>query len=122
MCECFNVRTNEKEGKKMNNEKRELQKRMNERTQLFYDWFIAQHGTPIKYKRLRSCQATVIEFEDCYILQSYYTLVAGIRKDTGEEFDFLRMAYGYTATSAQHIAKFFADYGNRGTPNVWRDI
>lgn len=99
----------------------ELQERMNERTQLFVEWF-NNHVTPIKAKRLRTCQAIVLEFEDCYILQSYHTLVAGIMKDTGEEFDFLRMVYGYTPTSAHHIAKFFADYGNGGTRNVWRNI
>ena len=106
----------------MKKEKMELQERMNERTQLFVEWFNNNHGTPIKYKRLRTCQAMVFEFDNCYILQSYHTLVAGIRKDTGEEFDFLRMVYGYTATSAQHIAKFFADYGNGGARNVWRYV
>lgn len=106
----------------MKKEKIELQERMNERTQLFVELFNEQRGTPIKYKRLRRCQAMVFEFEDCYILQSYHTLVAGIRKDTGEEFDFLRMVYGYTATSAQHIAKFFADYGCGCKRNVWRNI
>ena len=106
----------------MKTEKMERQERMNERTQLFVEWFNAQHGTPIKCKRLRTSQAMVFEFDDCYILQSYHTIVAGIRKDTGEEFDFLRMVYGYTATSAQHIAKFFADYGKCGKRNVWRNI
>ena len=106
----------------MKNEKLELQERMNERTQLFVEWFNNNHGTLIKAKRLRTCQAMVFEFEDCYILQSYHTLVAGIRKDTGEEFDFLRMVYGYTATSAQHIAKFFADYGQGGKRNVLRNV
>ena len=106
----------------MKKEQIEMQKSINERTQLFVEWFNAQHGTPIKFKRLRTCQAMVFEFEDCYILQSYHTIVAGIRKDTGEEFDFLRMVYGYTATSAQHIAKFFVDYGQDGKRNVWRQI
>ena len=106
----------------MKNEKLEIQERMNERTQLFYEWFNASHSSPIKFKRLRICQAVVFEYEDCYILQSFHTPVAGIRKDTLEEFDFLRMVYGYTATSAQHIAKFFADYGNGGNRNVWRNI
>lgn len=100
----------------------EQQKRINERTQLFVEWFYTQHGAPIKYNRLRKCKAMVFEFDDCYILQSYRTIVAGIRKDTGEEFNFLRMVYGYTSTSAHHIAKFFADYGNGGTRNVWRNI
>ena len=106
----------------MKKEQIERQQRTNERTQLFVEWFNNNHGTPIKYKRLRACQAIVFEFDDCYILQSYQTPVAGIRKNTGEEFDFLRMVYGYTATSAQHIAKFFADYGNGGARNVWRYV
>ena len=106
----------------MKKEKIERQEHMNERTQLFVEWFDKQHGIIIKCKRLRTCQAIVFEFEDCYVLQSYHTIVAGIRKDTGEEFDFLRMVYGYTATSAQHIAKFFADYGNGGTRYAWRNI
>lgn len=106
----------------MKKKKIELQERMNESTQLFYEWFNASHSSPIKFKRLRACQAMVFEFDDCYILQSYHAPVAGIRKYTGEEYDFLRMVYGYTATSAQHIAKFFADYGNGGTRNVWRNI
>ena len=106
----------------MKKEKKELQERMNERTQLFWNCFESSHSKPIKWKRLRTCQAMVFEFDDYYILQSYRTPVAGIRKDTGEEYDFLRMVYGYTATSAQHIAKFFADYGNGGTRNVWRYI
>ena len=106
----------------MKKEQIERQQCTNERTQLFVEWFNNNHGTPIKYKRLRTCQAMVFDYEDCYILQSYHTLVAGIRKDTMEDVDFLRMVYGYTATSAQHIAKFFADYGNGGTRNVWRNI
>lgn len=106
----------------MKKEKMELQERMNERTQLFLNWFESSHSKPIKWKRLRTCQAIVFEFDDCYILQSYQTPIAGIRKDTGEGFDFLRMVYGYTATSAQHIEKFFADYGNGVTRNVWRYV
>lgn len=106
----------------MNREQIKLQKRMNERTQLFLNWFELSHSKPIKCKRLRTCQAMVFEFDGYYILQSYHTFVAAIIKDTGEEFDFLRMVYGYTATSSLHIAKFFADYGNGGTRNVWRNI
>lgn len=106
----------------MKNEKMELQKRMNERAQLFVDWFNVGYVKPIKVKQLRRCQAMVFEFEDCYILQSYHTIVAGISKATWEEFDFLRMVYGYTVTSAQQIAKFFADYGQGGRRNVWRNI
>lgn len=61
--------------------------------------------------RLRYCNACVWETEHFYILQSYATMVAAIDKESGVMFDFLRYVYGYTATSAQHIAKFYTDYG-----------
>lgn len=60
---------------------------------------------------LRSYNACVWETEHFYILQSYATMVAAIDKESGVMFDFLRYVYGYTTTSAQHIAKFAADYG-----------
>lgn len=60
--------------------------------------------------RLRTCNACVWETEHFYILQSYATMVAAIDKESGVMFDFLRYVYGYTATSAQHIAKFATDY------------
>ena len=62
--------------------------------------------------RLRSCQAYVITTPNYYILQSYHTLVAVINRETGACYDFLRTAYGYTATSAGHIAKFRSDYSD----------
>lgn len=60
--------------------------------------------------KLRNCKACVWETEHFYILQSYATMVAAIDKETNVMFDFLRYVYGYTATSAQHIAKFANDY------------
>ena len=66
---------------------------------------------PVKGKRLRTCTAWVFETEDYYILKSYETYVAVILKSTDVMYDALRIAYGYTATSAQHIAKFAHDYG-----------
>lgn len=64
-------------------------------------------------KRLRNCQATVYAYENekcrVYILKSYDTIVAAIGA-SGRCYDFLRYVYGYTATSAQHISKFFKDY------------
>lgn len=60
--------------------------------------------------RLRTCSATVWETEHWYFLKSYATIVAAIDKETSIMYDFLRYVYGYTATSAQHIAKFAADY------------
>ena len=60
---------------------------------------------------LRSCKAEVYTTPNYYLLRSYGTIVACIARNTGECFDFLRYVYGYTATSAQHIAKFKSDYG-----------
>lgn len=64
--------------------------------------------------RLRTCQAEVITTENYYLLRSYNTIVAVIDRDFGYQADVLRNVYGYTATSAQHIAKFFNDYGVGG--------
>ena len=64
--------------------------------------------------QLRSCSARVGETENFYILRSYRTIIAAIDKRDDTLVDFLRLVYGYTATSAQHISKFSKDYG-RGT-------
>lgn len=61
--------------------------------------------------RLRSCQAYVYETDHYLWLRSYGTFVAFIDKTTNTCYDILRMVYGYTNTSAQHIAKFRRDYG-----------
>lgn len=81
--------------------------------------------SPVKGKRLRSCSACVFETEGFYILRSYGTYVAVIRKYDDVMVDALRLVYGYTATSAQHIVKFSHDYG-KGAWGVterytWRD-
>ena len=62
-------------------------------------------------KKLRSCNASVWETENYYILQSYRTFVACISKKTDICYDVLRIVYGYTNTSAQHISKFKKNYG-----------
>lgn len=62
--------------------------------------------------RLRTCSAWVYETKDYYFLRSYNTIVAFIDKITDTCYDVLRLEYGYTSTSAQHIAKFRHDYGN----------
>ena len=64
-------------------------------------------------RKLRSCQAEVWETDNFYILRSYNTFVASIEKNSKYCADYLRKIYGYKATSAQHIAKFMSDYGNR---------
>ena len=70
------------------------------------------------FKRLRSCSAEVAPVIDSdtgeliyYVLRSYRTIVAAIDVRTDTLYDFLRYVYGYTSTSAQHIAKFSKDYG-----------
>ena len=76
-----------------------------------------------EWKQLRNCQAYVAETENFYILRSYNTIVAVIRKKYGQSYDFLRYVYGYTATSAQHISKFIHDYGDtRIVPYVYREV
>lgn len=64
------------------------------------------------WERLRTCKAWVYETENYYFLTSYNTLVAFIVKTTDTCYDVLRLVYGYTSTSAQHIAKFRHDYGS----------
>lgn len=71
----------------------------------------ALYHASVEWKRLRSCTAYVAETENYYILRSYNTLVAVIEKGSDTLADVLRVVYGYTSTSAQHIAKFRHDYG-----------
>ena len=56
--------------------------------------------------RLNHCQAWTQDFESFIVLWSYKTAVAVYDKSTDTLYDFLRAVYVYTATSAQHIAKF----------------
>ena len=75
----------------------------------------------LRTERLRSCNAIVIVFDDYYVLQSYNTIVAFIDRTTDTLYDVLRYVYGYTSTSAQHIAKFRHDYG-RGKWGCLREL
>ena len=74
-------------------------------------WYHDRLTHPLTIKRLRNCNAKVAEFDNYYVLTSYRTKIALIDKDTNTCYDWLRYIYGYTATSAQHIAKFCDDYG-----------
>ena len=79
------------------------------------DVFFDNHGDAYwKYDniRLRYCSANVYVTPDYIVLKSYNTVVAFINKHTREFFDILRYVYGYTSTSAQHIAKFRNDYSS----------
>lgn len=75
----------------------------------------------VSVKRLRTYQAYVYETDSYYILKSYSTVVAFIRKDDCECFDILRKVYGYTSTNARHIAKFRHDY-NATEVQTWREV
>lgn len=81
----------------------------------------AEMGDVKKVAQLRTCKAFVYETEFYYVLRSYNTYVAFIRKSDGTCFDILRAAYGYSATSAQHIAKFRHDY-NATDIQTWREV
>lgn len=67
------------------------------------------------YSRLRNCTAWVFETENYYLLKSYETFIACIRKADYLIIDELRDVYHYTVTSGQHISKFIHDY----TPYPW---
>ena len=60
--------------------------------------------------RLRTCNAYVCCIGKWITLTSYSTIVAILDSETRELYDVLRYRYGYTATSAKHIAKFANDY------------
>lgn len=64
-------------------------------------------GVVVSRGRLNYCNAFIVELDNnCLALTSYGTLVAVFDRSTGFFFDVLRYTYGYTSTSAQHIAKF----------------
>ena len=65
-------------------------------------------------EQLYHCKAQILELDnDCLALTSYGTLVAVFDKKTGFFYDVLRYTYGYTPTSAKHIAKFRGMLRNR---------
>lgn len=73
--------------------------------------------------RLRTCTAHTFDVYEgntirYKVLVSYSTIVAYFDYDSGTFFDVLRVVYGYTATSAQHIAKFKKEL----SPLISRDI
>lgn len=70
-----------------------------------------KNGDIVNSKRLRTCNAVVYETRNFYVLKSYNTYIAVINKDSHICYDALRYVYGYTSTSAKHVAKFKNDYG-----------
>lgn len=107
--------------------KKSIQEAMNnwvlQNYSIFADYMHEQNSLFFAWKQLRSCTAWVAETDCYFILKSYDTIAAIIDKYTGQKFDFLRYVYGYTSTSAQHISKFFSDYGDfRIMPYTYREI
>ena len=95
--------------------RKEEQIRQNEFCEWAYEEAMKEYSRTLHYddcKRLRTCTAWVYETENWYILRSYGTFVAVIEKLTDTLYDVLRVTYGYTSTSAQHIVKFSHDYGS----------
>ena len=89
---------------------KEKQQIINNAVHLAINEYENQNANMVKVGRLRTCNATVYENERYIVLISYTTTVAFIDKREQKAYDILRLIYGYTATSAQHIAKFFSDY------------
>ena len=56
--------------------------------------------------KLYSCNAEIRGCMGMLVLVSYGTPIALFTADDGTLYDCLRVVYGYTATSSQHIAKF----------------
>lgn len=80
---------------------------------------------PSNWHRLYNCKAEWTQAGDWMILRSYSSIVAAYNVNTDELFDFLRLVYYYTATSAQHIAKFHRFcrwFTERGVPTRYSGI
>ena len=58
-----------------------------------------------KLCKLYSCKAEIWGYMGILVLVSYGTPIAVYTRD-GLLYDCLRVVYGYTATSSQHISKF----------------
>ena len=59
-----------------------------------------------KRRSLYSCNAEIWEYNGFLALVSYGAPIAVYAPDNATLYDCLRIVYGYTATSAQHISKF----------------
>lgn len=90
-------------------EQLEINEKVDEICEEIYN--LGMHERAGEWKRLRTCSAYVCKLGRFYILKSYRTIVAAIDTSDDTCYDFLRKVYGFTSTSAQHIAKFRHDYG-----------
>lgn len=71
-------------------------------------------------ERLNRCQAFWYKAGGYVFLVSYNTFVAFI-DNKGNMYDILRLVYGYTATSAKHIAKFRNKF-RHVSEHTWRGV
>lgn len=73
-------------------------------------------------RRLDYCTAETFNVGSRYTtLRSYNTIVAFYDHETNTLYDVLRYVYGYTATSAKHIAKF-RNMMHPGTELRWERV
>lgn len=79
---------------------------------------IETYGKNVEYKRLFKCSAYFYVTENFLILRSYRTIVAIYDNRDNKLYDFLRVVYGYTSISCQHIRKFrhMIECANHGIP------
>lgn len=70
--------------------------------------------------RIDYCQCGYIVWRRYIFLVSYSTMIAYIDPD-GVLVDILRLVYGYTATSAKHIAKFRNKF-HHVSEHTWREV
>ena len=66
-------------------------------------YYAFNHGK--RLCKLYSCNAEILECTGILVLVSYGTPIA-VYTDEWSLYDCLRVVYGYTATSSQHICKF----------------
>lgn len=102
--------------------------RINELCEVIWDDAMKEYHEEFKSRvipwlRLRSCQAFTVETDNYIYLKSYNTIIAVIDKTSDTLYDLLRSVYGYTVTSAKHIAKFNNEMGH-GCENryTYRDV
>lgn len=71
-------------------------------------------------ERVDYCKAWIYQTNGYAFLVSYETIVAFV-DDNGNMYDVLRLVYGYTSTSAKHIAKFRQQF-RHVSEHTWREI
>lgn len=88
--------------------KKAEQKDINDMVESYYDEIVNVLNEQVcrRYEQLYTCNARVYDAGRCKVLVSYNTKVAVYDPATKTVYDKSRKAYGYTATTAQHVNKF----------------